>query len=196
MSVNQNHLVWLDMEMSGLDPETCRILEVAVVVTDANLETVAEGPVLAIHQPDAVLDAMDQWNRDTHGRTGLVDRVRASSIDEEQASDILLDFLARHVPKGVSPLCGNSVHQDRRFMVKYMPRLEAFFHYRNLDVSTLKELAARWAPEVKKSFQKKTRHTALADVYESIDELKHYRDHFIRVSVPVSERSVQAEVTG
>jgi oligoribonuclease len=200
MSVNQTHLVWLDMEMSGLDPETCRILEVAVVVTDAHLETVAEGPVLAIHQADAVLDAMDQWNRDTHGRTGLVDRVRASTIDEEQASDILLEFLARHVPKGVSPLCGNSVHQDRRFMVKYMPRLEAFFHYRNLDVSTLKELAARWAPEVKKSFQKKTRHTALADVYESIDELKHYRDHFIRVSVPVSPSAPmsapQAEVAG
>lgn len=200
MSVNQTHLVWLDMEMSGLDPETCRILEVAVVVTDANLETVAEGPVLAIHQADAVLDAMDQWNRDTHGRTGLVDRVRASTIDEEQASDILLEFLSRHVPKGVSPLCGNSVHQDRRFMVKYMPRLEAFFHYRNLDVSTLKELAARWAPEVKKSFQKKTRHTALADVYESIDELKHYRDHFIRVSAPVSPSvstpAPQAEVTG
>lgn len=200
MSVNQTHLVWLDMEMSGLDPETCRILEVAVVVTDANLETVAEGPVLAIHQSAAVLDAMDQWNRDTHGRTGLVDRVRASTIDEEQASDILLDFLMRHVPKGVSPLCGNSVHQDRRFMVKYMPRLEAFFHYRNLDVSTLKELAARWAPEVKKSFQKKTRHTALADVYESIDELKHYRDHFIRVSVPVSPSATtlapQAEVAG
>lgn len=200
MSVNQTHLVWLDMEMSGLDPETCRILEVAVVVTDALLETVAEGPVLAIHQADAVLDAMDQWNRDTHGRTGLVDRVRASTIDEEQASDILLEFLARHVPKGVSPLCGNSVHQDRRFMVKYMPRLEAFFHYRNLDVSTLKELAARWAPEVKKSFQKKTRHTALADVYESIDELKHYRDHFIRVSVPVSPSAPmsapQAEVAG
>ncbi len=200
MAVNQNHLVWLDMEMSGLDPETCRILEVAVVVTDANLETVAEGPVLAIHQPEVVLQAMDQWNRDTHGRTGLVDRVRASSIDEEQASDILLDFLALHVPRGSSPLCGNSVHQDRRFMVKYMPRLEAFFHYRNLDVSTLKELAARWAPEVKKSFQKKTRHTALADVYESIDELKHYRDHFIRVSVPVSPSATtpvpQAEVSG
>ncbi|MFN3629489.1 MAG: oligoribonuclease [Casimicrobiaceae bacterium] len=196
MPVNQNHLVWLDMEMSGLDPQTCRILEVAVVVTDAHLETVAEGPVLAIHQPDAVLEAMDQWNRDTHSRTGLIDRVRASTIDEEQASDILLDFLALHVPKGVSPLCGNSVHQDRRFMVKYMPRLEAFFHYRNLDVSTLKELAARWAPEVKKSFQKKTRHTALADVYESIDELKHYRDHFIRVSPPVSALPSQTEVAG
>lgn len=181
MPVNQNHLVWLDMEMSGLDPEVCRVLEVAVVVTDAWLETVAEGPVLAIHQPASVLDAMDQWNRDTHGRTGLIERVRASTIDEEQASDILLDFLSTHVPGGVSPLCGNSVHQDRRFMVKYMPRLEAFFHYRNVDVSTLKELAARWAPEVKKAFQKKTRHTALADVYESIDELRHYRDHFIRL---------------
>ncbi|MCS6997029.1 MAG: oligoribonuclease [Casimicrobiaceae bacterium] len=181
MPANQNHLVWLDMEMSGLDPETCRVLEVAVVVTDSNLETVAEGPVLAIHQPESVLEAMDQWNRETHSRTGLIERVRASTIDEERATDLLLEFLMQHVPKGASPLCGNSVHQDRRFMAKYMPRLEAYFHYRNLDVSTLKELAARWAPEVKKAFQKKTRHTALADIYESIEELRHYRDHFIRL---------------
>ena len=181
MSQNQNHLVWLDMEMSGLDPEVCRVLEVAVVITDKDLNTVAEGPVLVIHQSDAVLDAMDEWNKNTHGRSGLIDKVKASTMTEDEASAQMIEFLAHHVPKGVSPLCGNSVHQDRRFMVRYMPKFEAYFHYRNLDVSTLKELAARWAPAVKKSFQKKTRHTALADVYESIDELKHYRDHFIKL---------------
>jgi len=181
MPQNQNHLIWLDMEMSGLDPEICRVLEVAIVITDKDLNTVAEGPVLVIHQPDAVLDAMDDWNKNTHGRSGLIEKVKASTLTEDEAAIQMIDFLADHVPKGASPLCGNSVHQDRRFMVRYMPRLEAYFHYRNLDVSTLKELAARWAPEVKKGFQKKTRHTALADVYESIDELKHYRDHFIRL---------------
>lgn len=181
MPQNQNHLIWLDMEMSGLDPETCRILEVAIVVTDKDLNTVAEGPVLVVHQPDAVLDAMDEWNKNTHGRSGLIAKVKAATLREDEAAAQLLAFLSAHVPKGTSPLCGNSVHQDRRFMVRYMPALEAYFHYRNLDVSTLKELAARWAPEVKKSFQKKTRHTALADVYESIDELKHYREHFIRL---------------
>ena len=181
MPQNQNHLIWLDMEMSGLDPEICRVLEVAIVITDKDLNTVAEGPVLVVHQPDAVLDAMDDWNKNTHGRSGLIEKVKASTLTEDEAAIQMIDFLADHVPKGASPLCGNSVHQDRRFMVRYMPRLEAYFHYRNLDVSTLKELAARWAPEVKKGFQKKTRHTALADVYESIDELKHYRDHFIRL---------------
>ena len=180
---NQNHLIWLDMEMSGLDPEVCRVLEVAVVITDKNLNTVAEGPVLVIHQADAVLDAMDSWNKNTHGRSGLIDKVKASTLTEDHASAQLIEFLAHHIPKGVSPLCGNSVHQDRRFMVRYMATFEAYFHYRNLDVSTLKELAARWAPEVKKSFVKKTMHTALADVYESIDELKHYRDHFIKLPV-------------
>jgi oligoribonuclease len=178
---NQNHLIWLDMEMSGLDPESCRVLELAVVITDKDLNTVAEGPVLVIHQADAVLDAMDAWNKNTHGRSGLIEKVKASTLSEDQASVQMLEFLAQYIPKGVSPLCGNSVHQDRRFMVRYMPTFEAYFHYRNLDVSTLKELASRWAPEVKKSFQKKTRHTALADVYESIDELKHYRDHFIKL---------------
>ena len=183
---NQNHLIWLDMEMSGLDPEVCRVLEVAVVITDKDLNTVAEGPVLVIHQADAVLDAMDAWNKNTHGRSGLIDKVKASTLTEDQASAQLIEFLAHHIPKGVSPLCGNSVHQDRRFMVRYMPTFEAYFHYRNLDVSTLKELASRWAPEVKKSFVKKTMHTALADVYESIDELKHYRDHFIKLPVPIA----------
>ncbi len=177
------------MEMSGLDPEICRVLEVAIVITDKDLNTVAEGPVLVVHQSDAVLDAMDEWNKNTHGRSGLIDKVKASTLTEDEASRQMIDFLANHVPKGASPLCGNSVHQDRRFMVRYMPKLEAYFHYRNLDVSTLKELAARWAPEVKKSFQKKTRHTALADVYESIDELKHYRDHFIRLPQAVPATS-------
>ncbi len=189
MPQNQNHLIWLDMEMSGLDPEVCRVLEVAIVITDKDLNTVAEGPVLVVYQPDAVLDAMDEWNKNTHGRSGLIDKVKASTLTEDEASRQMIDFLANHVPKGASPLCGNSVHQDRRFMVRYMPKLEAYFHYRNLDVSTLKELAARWAPEVKKSFQKKTRHTALADVYESIDELKHYRDHFIRLPQAVPATS-------
>lgn len=174
------------MEMSGLDPEVCRVLEVAVVITDKDLNTVAEGPVLVIHQADAVLDAMDAWNKNTHGRSGLIDKVKASTLTEDQACVQMIDFLADYIPKGVSPLCGNSVHQDRRFMVRYMPTFEAYFHYRNLDVSTLKELASRWAPEVKKSFVKKTMHTALADVYESIDELKHYRDHFIKLPAPAA----------
>jgi oligoribonuclease len=181
MAQDQNHLIWLDMEMSGLDPDKCRILEVAVVVTDKDLNTVAEGPVLVVKQPDALLDAMDEWNKNTHGRSGLVDKVKASLMNEAEVENRLIEFLSIHVPKGVSPCCGNSVHQDRRFMERYMPRLDDYFHYRNVDVSTLKELASRWAPDVKKAFQKKTRHTALADVYESIDELKHYREHFIKL---------------
>ncbi|TAG76797.1 MAG: oligoribonuclease [Burkholderiales bacterium] len=181
MSQDQSHLIWLDMEMSGLDPDSCRILEVAVVVTDKNLNTVAEGPVFVIKQADSVLDAMDEWNKNTHGRSGLIEKVKASLMNEAEAEHRLVEFLSQYVPKGVSPCCGNSVHQDRRFMERYMPKLDNYFHYRNVDVSTLKELAARWAPEVKKSFQKKTRHTALADVYESIDELKHYREHFIKL---------------
>ncbi len=192
MAQNKNHLIWLDMEMSGLDPEICRVLEVAVVITDKDLNTVAEGPVLVIHQADGVLEAMDEWNKNTHGRSGLIEKVRASTLTEEMASTQMIDFLANYLPKGVSPLCGNSVHQDRRFMVRYMPEFEAYFHYRNLDVSTLKELASRWAPDVKKSFRKKTRHTALADVYESIDELKHYRHHFIKLPVPASALEVKA----
>jgi oligoribonuclease len=181
MSQDKTHLIWLDMEMSGLDPDSCRILEVAVVVTDRDLNTVAEGPVLVVRQADALLDAMDEWNKNTHGRSGLIEKVKASLMNEAEVESRLIDFLSQYLPKGVSPCCGNSVHQDRRFMERYMPKLNDFFHYRNVDVSTLKELAARWAPEVKKSFQKKTRHTALADVYESIDELKHYREHFIKL---------------
>ncbi|CAM4389169.1 oligoribonuclease [Kerstersia similis] len=181
MARNENRLVWLDMEMTGLDPEKERIIEVAVVVTEPDLTIVAEGPVLAIHQDDALLNAMDKWNTATHGRSGLTERVRASTTTEAQAEDILLAFLAQHVPAGKSPLCGNTISQDRRFMFRYMPKLEQFFHYRNLDVSTLKELARRWKPEVYKGFEKKSRHEALADIYESIDELKYYREHFLKV---------------
>ncbi len=181
MAVNEQRLIWVDMEMSGLDPEKEHILELAVVVTEPDLTPVAEGPVLVIHQPDSVLDAMDNWNKGTHGKSGLIDKVKASTTTEAQAEEIMLAFLAQHVPSGKSPMCGNTIGQDRRFMVKYMPRLEAYFHYRNLDVSTLKELSLRWKPEVYRSFVKKSRHEALADIYESIDELKHYREHFIRL---------------
>lgn len=178
---NDQNLVWLDCEMTGLDPEVDRIIEIAVVVTGPNLEPRIEGPVFAIHQSDAQLDKMDAWNKGTHGRSGLIDKVRASTTTEAQAEEALLAFLARYVPKNATPLCGNTIGQDRRFLVKYMPRLEAFFHYRNLDVSTLKELSRRWRPEVYNSFKKQQRHTALADVHESIDELAHYREHFLRL---------------
>ncbi|CAM3803990.1 oligoribonuclease [Bordetella sputigena] len=181
MALNDNRLVWLDMEMTGLDPEKERIIEVAVVVTEPDLTVVAEGPALAIHQPDSLLDAMDSWNKATHGKSGLIEKVKASTITEAQAEDILIAFLSQHVPAGKSPLCGNTISQDRRFMFRYMPRLEQFFHYRNLDVSTLKELARRWRPDVYKSFEKKSRHEALADIHDSIDELKHYREHFLKV---------------
>lgn len=182
MAVNkEQRLIWLDLEMTGLDPAKERIIEAAVVVTEPDLTLVAEGPVMVIHQSDAILNAMDKWNTSTHGKTGLTEKVKASTITEGQAEETLLKFLAQHVPAGKSPLCGNTVGQDRRFLVKYMPRLEAFFHYRNLDVSTLKELALRWRPEVYKSFIKQSRHEALADIYESIDELKHYREHFLKL---------------
>jgi len=181
MATHEHRLVWLDMEMTGLNPETERIIEVAAVVTEPDLTVVAEAPVLVVHQPDALLAAMDAWNTRTHGASGLIERVRASTLTEGQAEQTLLDFLRQHVPPGKSPLCGNSIGQDRRFMVRYMPTLEAFFHYRNLDVSTLKELARRWRPDVYKGFSKNTRHEALADVYESIDELKYYRAHFLRL---------------
>jgi oligoribonuclease len=178
---SEANLVWVDMEMTGLSPDCDRVIEIAVVVTDAQLDVVAEGPVLAIHQDERILLAMDAWNTATHGRSGLTERVRASTVDEEQAVDRLLAFLAPLVPRGKSPMCGNSICQDRRFMARWMPRLEAWFHYRNVDVSTLKELARRWQPEVYRSFDKKSRHEALADIYESIDELRHYRAHFLRV---------------
>jgi oligoribonuclease len=175
------NLVWLDCEMSGLDPDKDRLLEVAVVVTGPDLRPRVEGPVLVIHQPDEVLAGMDAWNRGTHGRSGLIDKVRASTLTEADAEAELLAFVRRFVPKGASPLCGNTVHQDRRFLVRHMPALEAHFHYRCLDVSTLKELAKRWHPAVFKAFKKKQMHTALADVHESIDELCHYRAHFLRM---------------
>ena len=181
MAQDANYLVWLDMEMSGLDPARDRILEVATVVTDAQLGTVAEGPVLVVHQPDDLLDAMDDWNKTTHARSGLVNRVRASRLSEGDAEERILAFLAQHVPAKASPMCGNSICQDRRFLARCMPRLEAFFHYRNLDVSTLKELARRWNPALARGVAKQGRHEALADIYESIDELKYYREHFLRL---------------
>lgn len=179
---SDQNLVWLDCEMTGLDPETDRLLEIAVIVTGPRLAPRIEGPVLVIHQSDAQLDRMDAWNKGTHGRSGLIDKVRASTLTEADAEAQVLAFLQRYVPKGTTPMCGNSIGQDRRFLVRYMPRLEAFFHYRNVDVSTLKELARRWRPEVYSAFKKHQKHTALADVHESIDELQHYRDHFLRAT--------------
>lgn len=176
------NLIWLDCEMTGLYPDIDRIIEIAVVVTGPHLETRVEGPVLVIHQNEAQLDQMDAWNKGTHGRSGLIEKVKASRITEQEAEERLINFLSQYVSKNSSPLCGNSVGQDRRFLVKYMPNLEAFFHYRNLDVSTLKELSKRWRPDVHRSFKKQQKHTALADVHESIDELEHYRDHFIKLN--------------
>lgn len=179
---SEYNLIWVDMEMTGLDPDRDRVIEVAVVVTDPKLERPVRGPVLAIHQSDATLDMMDEWNRNTHGRSGLIERVRASTVDEAQASAMLIDFLKQYVPAGKSPMCGNSICQDRRFMARWMPELAEFFHYRNLDVSTLKELAKRWRPEILKGFVKRAQHTALADIEESIAELKYYRTHFLQAS--------------
>ena len=181
LAKSDQNLVWLDCEMTGLDPDKERIIEIAVIVTGPQLVPRIEGPVLVIHQNDALLDQMDNWNKGTHGKSGLIDKVRASTVSEDEAQSILLAFLAQYVPKGASPLCGNTISQDRRFLVKYMPRLDAWFHYRNLDVSTLKELAKRWRPEVYSAFKKHQRHTALADVHESIDELAHYQKHFLKM---------------
>lgn len=189
---HDDNLVWVDMEMTGLNPDTDRIIEVAVVVTDAQLTVRVEGPVLAIHQSDAVLAGMDAWNQNTHGKSGLTERVRASTVDEAQASQAIIAFLKHYVPAGKSPMCGNTICQDRRFMARGMPELEAYFHYRNLDVSTLKELARRWRPELVSAFKKQQAHTALADIQESIDELRHYREHFLRVPVA----GVDPEVAG
>ena len=180
LSKSDQNLVWLDCEMSGLDPERERLLEIAIVITGPDLNPRVEGPVLVIHQSQAVLDGMDAWNKGTHGRSGLIERVKTSPYSEEQAEAELLAFIQKYVPKQTSPMCGNTIGQDRRFLVKYMPRLEAWFHYRNLDVSTLKELAKRWKPEVHAAFKKRQMHTALADVHESIDELAHYREHFLK----------------
>ncbi|TFW21354.1 oligoribonuclease [Massilia arenosa] len=178
---NEFNLVWVDMEMTGLDPDTDKIIEVAVVVTDMHLNVLAEGPVFAIHQSDAVLDGMDAWNKGTHGRSGLIDRVKASTVTEADAETALIAFLKNFVPAGKSPMCGNTICQDRRFMARGMPKLEAFFHYRNLDVSTLKELCRRWKPALASGFKKHQKHTALADILESVEELKYYREHFIKL---------------
>lgn len=180
LAKNDQNLIWLDCEMTGLDPDNERVIEIAVVITGPNLEPRIEGPVLVIHQSDELLDKMDKWNKGTHGKSGLIDKVKASTISEADAEVEILAFLKKYVPKATSPLCGNTISQDRRFLVKYMPKLDAFFHYRNIDVSTFKELAKRWQPEVYKAFKKQQKHTALADVHESIDELVHYREHFLK----------------
>jgi oligoribonuclease len=179
LTANDQNLVWIDLEMTGLSPENDRIIEIAVVVTDAQLGNRVEGPVFAVHQSDATLDAMDAWNKGTHGKSGLIDRVKASAVDEASAAAQVIEFLKQYVPKNTSPMCGNSICQDRRFLAIHMPQLEAFFHYRNLDVSTLKELAKRWKPEILAGFKKAQAHTALADIHESIDELAYYREHFL-----------------
>ncbi|MSQ60346.1 MAG: oligoribonuclease [Betaproteobacteria bacterium] len=179
--LDNTRLIWVDLEMSGLDPDNDRILEVAMVITDQNLEIVAEGPVLVVHQSDAVLDGMDSWNKATHARTGLVDLVKASTASEQSVETDMLAFLRHYLAAGASPMCGNSVCQDRRFLARSMPALQAYFHYRNLDVSTLKELAKRWKPRIMAGFQKQGKHEALADIYESIDELKYYREHLLSV---------------
>lgn len=181
MAQDPNNLIWIDLEMTGLDTQNDVIIEIATIVTDANLNILAEGPMIAIHQPDTVLDAMDEWNTRQHGMSGLVERVRASRYDEAAAEGETLAFLEEHVPKGKSPMCGNSICQDRRFMARCMPRLEEWFHYRNLDVSTLKELAGRWAPEMAKGFTKESKHLALDDIKDSIAELEYYRQHFLRL---------------
>ena len=181
LAYDDANLVWIDLEMTGLAPATDRIIEIAVVVTDPQLTLRIEGPVFAIHQTDAALDAMDSWNKGTHGKSGLIDRVKASTVDEAQAEALVIEFLKQYVPKGKSPMCGNSICQDRRFLARTMPKLEEFFHYRNLDVSTLKELAKRWKPAIMPGIKKHGKHEALADIYESIDELKYYREHFLKV---------------
>ena len=181
LAKSDQNLVWIDCEMTGLDPETDRLIEIAVIVTGPALTPRIEGPVLVIHQSDAQLNLMDAWNKGTHGKSGLIDKVKASTVGEADAEAQILEFLVAYVPKNTTPMCGNTISQDRRFLVKYMPKLEAFFHYRNLDVSTLKELAKRWRPEVYSAFKKQQKHTALADVHESIDELVHYRDRFLKL---------------
>ena len=181
LAKSDQNLIWLDCEMTGLDPEKERLLEIAVIVTGPHLTPRIEGPVLVIHQSDEQLNKMDAWNKGTHGKSGLIDKVKASALTEAEAEQQLLDFIKKYVPKSASPMCGNTISQDRRFLVKFMPKLEGYFHYRNLDVSTLKELSRRWKPEVYSAFKKQQSHTALADVHESIDELAHYREHFIRL---------------
>ncbi|OWY40506.1 oligoribonuclease [Xenophilus sp. AP218F] len=181
MAQDTNNLIWLDMEMTGLNPDSDRIIEVAMIVTDSQLNVIAESPVLVVHQPDAILDGMDDWNKNTHGKSGLIAKVKASALTEAEAEQQLLDFMMQYVPERVTPMCGNTIHQDRRFMARWMPRLEAYFHYRNLDVSTLKELCKRWKPEVARGVVKRGKHEALADILESIEEMRYYREHFIKL---------------
>jgi oligoribonuclease len=180
MAQDISHLIWIDLEMTGLDPDNDVIIEIATIITDNNLNILAQGPVLAVHQPDAILSAMDEWNQKHHGQSGLIKRVKVSTIDAEEAERQTIEFLKQWVPENTSPICGNSIGQDRRFLYRYMPKLEAYFHYRNIDVSTLKELAARWAPQVKDGFKKQSTHQALNDIIESIEELRYYREHFIK----------------
>jgi oligoribonuclease len=181
VALSDNNLIWLDMEMTGLRPDIDRVIEIALLVTDSQLAIVAEGPILVVHQPDEVLDSMDAWNKGVHGRSGLIERVRASRLSEADAERLALEFLRQHVPENVSPMCGNSICQDRRFMARWLPGLEAYFHYRNLDVSTLKELVRRWKPEVSSGFVKHAKHEALADILESIEELKYYRSKVMTI---------------
>ena len=182
MAQDPGNLIWIDMEMSGLSPDNDRVLEVAIVITDSQLNVVAEGPVKVIHQPDDVFDRMDSWNKSTHKKSGLIDRVKAATENEAEVEAALIAFLAQHLPQNTSPMCGNSICQDRRFLARHLPKLEAFFHYRNLDVSTLKELAKRWKPGIMAGFVKHGKHEALADIHESIEELKYYREHFLNLS--------------
>ena len=179
MAQDNNNLIWVDMEMTGLNPDTDCIIEVALVITDTQLNTLAEGPVLVVHQSDAILDGMDKWNKSTHAKSGLIDKIKASHLTEADVEAQMIAFLKQHVPSGASPMCGNSICQDRRFMARSMPQLEAYFHYRNLDVSTLKELVKRWKPDIASGFSKDSKHEALSDIYDSINELKYYRQHFI-----------------
>lgn len=181
MAQDKNALVWLDMEMTGLDPDKDRIIELAMVVTNSNLDVIAEAPTWVVHQSEETLAGMDEWNRSTHSRSGLIDRVKTSVLGDADVEAQALEFLKRHVPARTSPMCGNSICQDRRFMARYMPKLEDWFHYRNLDVSTLKELCKRWKPELAKGLKKHGRHEALADILESIEELRYYREHFLRI---------------
>ena len=184
MAQDPGNLIWIDMEMSGLSPEEDRVLEVAIVITDAQLNVLAEGPVKIVHQPDEVFERMDSWNKSTHKKSGLIDRVKAATENEAAVEAELIAFLVQHLPASTSPMCGNSICQDRRFLARHMPKLEAFFHYRNLDVSTLKELAKRWKPGIMAGFAKHGKHEALADIHESIEELKYYKEHFLNLEKP------------